>query len=142
MLEALTVTASFNFRNFCWVTGSSFKNSSLAFAAILTSRVAAHVVSANFSIGLEGTPYFFNVFCMALTDIVGPDAGQAKPIGEPRMLMAGCSTWLTGLKNTARTKPTRKGRTKNAFPLQKVPRGIVSWPRDNGSARTAAMVPG
>merc|ERR1719333_205339 len=49
------------------------------------------------------------------------------------MSMAGCSTSLRELKNTAKPKPIKKGNANHDFPL----RGIVSWPKVSGSARTA-----
>merc|ERR1712048_1421697 len=106
---ALTTRSLLNFFNLAWVTWSSFANSSLAKALMEGFRAAAKEVSANFSIGLEGTPFFLKVFCMALTDIAGTRR-QDTLIGDaPSMLMAGVSTsrWVsrTGLKNTPRQKP-------------------------------------
>merc|ERR1719401_1276423 len=105
-----------------WVTWSSFENSSLACALMEGFRVATKEVSANFSIGLEGMPFFLKVFCIALTDSAGTRR-QEILIGDAIMLMAGVSTSLrvstTGLKNTPRVKPINRGKTKRAFPLKR-----------------------
>jgi hypothetical protein len=85
------------------------------------SRVAAKEVNANFSIGLEATPFFLKTPCMAFTDIAGTRK-QEILVGDAIVVMAGFCTslWLsTGLKNTPRTKPINRGRTKRAFPLRR-----------------------
>merc|ERR1719343_736649 len=97
---ALTTTSLLSFFNLACVSRSNLENSSLATAAIETSRVAAYEVNANFSIGLGGTPSFRKPCCMALTD-TGAGRGQDILVGDaeatekaPRISMAGVSASL------------------------------------------------